>query len=166
MKPAIQTQTRKEKERTMENTQESSESKRPGRPPKITPKVLDRAVQMYNAGHSPAKICKQVWCNVTHATLYNHLRKDPRVQMRRVGRRGLSDEQVAYLVDQLAEGRTLSSIREDAEMKPSGRNKRFALQTLSRAAKAAGAEVRGPGRPPSPESEDEDEEVSGEGVEE
>jgi DNA-binding transcriptional ArsR family regulator len=126
---------------------EVSSSNPVGRPRLVSDAVLNKAREMYLGGNSPEKIARQVWCKVSPQTLRYHLTKDGgehQVEMRRKGRKGMSEEQAARCVELYAEGLTLTAIRKHADMK-NGR-KKFSLPTLSKALKAAGVEVKR-GRP-------------------
>lgn len=149
-----------------ENQTETETEKKPvGRPRKISDKQLALAREKYEAGWPIAKIARQAWCLVKPAALYYHLsgkspKGDGAVDMRPAGRKGLSLEQLSFLVGQYQEGQTLTAIREMREMRKPG-GKMFALPTLSKALKEAGVEVRR-GRPPVEAEEEESEEASAE----
>lgn len=129
----------------------------PGRPRKLTDAQLDRARKLYEDGWSVQKICNQTWCKVKPATLYYHFGGkspvgDGVTEVRPRGRVGLSNEQLAFLVEQYTSGgHTLSAIREMPEMKRKvrGKVKLWALATLSAGLREAGVTPRR-GRPANP----------------
>lgn len=157
-------------------TTTAPEAKPVGRPRKMSEKVLARARQMYADGKSVPEIAKQVWCNVGKSALYYHLggkspKGDGAVDMRRRGRKGLSEEQVARLVelyqgDEESEPMTLSAIRllPEFSWRKGGKDRHFALPTLSKALKEQGIEPRR-GRPASAVEEEAEEEAAAEAAE-
>ena len=138
----------------------AAEARGPGRPRKLTDAQLDRARKLYEDGWSVQKICNQTWCKVKPATLYYHFGGkspvgDGVTEVRPRGRKGLSTEQLAFLVGKYQEGHTLSAIREMPEMKRKvrGKVKLWAAATLSAGLMEAGITPRR-GRPAKP-AEDE-----------
>jgi hypothetical protein len=152
-----------------------------GRPRLISDKALARAEQLYSSGQTVAQIAKQPWCNITPAALYYHLKGsspkgDAGVEMRPRGRKGLSTEQLAFLLAQFEAGKTLTEIREmpelcsrvkvknPAEGEPASKKHMFSLATLSKAVKDAGFTPKR-GRPASPVEDEPEAEVAAEAPE-
>lgn len=128
-----------------------------GRPRKITDKQIAYATSLYvDKGWTVAQIAKQKpFANLTPATLRYHLagkspKADPSdaVEMRPPGRRGVSTEQLGFLVSKYQDGATISEIRKMPEMrtKSAGKVRMFAPATLSKALLEAGVTPRR-GRP-------------------
>jgi hypothetical protein len=153
-----------------------------GRPRQISDKVLARAQQFYSEKKmTVAQIASLPWCNITPAALYYHLKGaspkgDAGVEMRPRGRKGLSAEQLAFLVAQFEAGKTLTEIREmpalcsrvkvknPAEGEPASKKHMFSLATLSKAVKDAGFTPKR-GRPASPVEDEPEAEVAAEAPE-
>lgn len=149
------------------NTQNDTQAPaKVGRKPKLSDKQVAYAARLYESGKSIESIAKYAnFGGVSPATIRSSLLARTDVEMRRRGRPGMSQVQVARAVELHGEGLTLAEIREHEDLS-AGKGKMFSLPTLSRALKAEGCELkRGrPAKVEEPEAEVEADEVEAEAV--